>query len=53
LVAQCPILGDEIGTVPENSSGNGENCGEIEGHPATIASARMRRKTQQNQLGIE
>jgi hypothetical protein len=53
LVAQCHILGDEIGTVLENSSCNGENCGEFEGHPATIASARMRRKSQKNQLRIE
>ena len=53
LMAQRGILGDEIGTVLENSSYNGENCGEFEGHPATIASPRMRRKSQQNQLRIE
>jgi hypothetical protein len=51
--AQCHILGDEIGTVLEHSSCNGQNCGEFEGHPATIASVRMRRKSQQDHLRTE
>jgi hypothetical protein len=53
LVAQRNILGDEIGTVLTNSNCDGKNCGELKWHPATIAPARMRRKSQQDQLRIE
>jgi hypothetical protein len=48
LVAQRNILGDEIGTVLENSSCNGESVGELEGHSTALASARMSRESQQN-----
>ena len=40
LVAQCHILGDEIGTVLENGSNNGENQWALERHPANHSLSR-------------
>ncbi len=50
--ADC-IFGFEIYTILENSSCDVENYGELEGHPATMASAVMRGKSQQKQPRIE